>query len=213
MFDLIVPTNADDQLVFAGINDLIGSNPSADAVYANPLFQGAVDFIRERLPDAALQDPRGSVAGRGVNFPNRRIVLRALQYLAASYFKRGGGSVGGSEITRTTGDVRSESKRLGDLQITTSFHGPTSTTSSSTRQSFGDADYAAWLESEAFKYLESLGVSIEEESDDGLVGAFTTASGLDCPPIIPGSGQGSGQQGTGELLPVEGELTYVEEDM
>ena len=211
MFDLILPDEIADAPTFAGLNDILGSSPTAAAVYGNPLFQAAVDFIVQNLPDAALQDP--PVAGKGRTYPQRRRVLRALQFLAASFMKRGGGSVGGSDITRTTGDVRSESTRVGQLQKTTSFHGPTSTTSRSTRQSFGEADYADWLEQEAYKLLEELGVVIEETLSGVDIIACNTKSTLGIESSIVGVTGGGQQRGTGQLLPVEGELTYVEEDM
>ena len=219
MFDLIDPNHIDDAPVFAGINDILGSSPTAAAVYGNPLFQAAVDFILELFPGAALQypldmpDQRGSVAGKGINFPQRRVVTQALQFLFPSYAKRGGGSIGGSEISRTTGDVRSESVRVGQMQKTTSFHGPTTTTSSSTRQSFSDVDYADWLEQQAYKLLESIGAVIEQTLSGLDIIACTTNSRLEqqdsgLAALISGQ-----QRGTGQLLPVEGELTYVEEDM
>ena len=156
-------------------------------------------------------------------FPKRRIVLRALQFLAASIMRRGGGKVGDTDINEQKGAVQSEDKNtsIGPVQDThrTTYHGPTTITRRSNSADFGDADYSNYLEQEAYKLLQLLDINAADiipSTSEGekprlrVAVATTQTQPTDCPPVISTDQQI--QQGTGELLPVEGELSYVEED-
>ena len=69
MYDIILPGSSKDARTFSGINTLLSSEATEQAIYDHPGFEAAVDFILIYIPDAALQDPRGSVPGKGEIIP------------------------------------------------------------------------------------------------------------------------------------------------
>ena len=165
MAQLVLPDNSSDEATYTGLRDLASITSSNAEIDANPLFQLAESFIVEHLPDAAL-----TATGRntGRDYPQRPIVLSALQFLAAANLLRGGGSVGGETVVEGTGALKSETERIAYITKTKSYD----VGSQSSRQSAGDVDdseRADWLEKQALRLLSGLGVTAEIEDDGPFV--------------------------------------------
>lgn len=175
MSRIISPTVTADNPAYTGLKDLASITSTNAEIDANPLFQLAENFIATKLPDSVLRSPTEPEKGR--TFPQRPSVISALQFLAASYMLRGGGSVGGETVTEGSGALKSESTRLGPVETSKSYD----VGSSSSRQSAGDVsdtDRADWLEKQGLAILEGLGVNVSDVTSDGEVTVGLTRSRL-----------------------------------
>lgn len=109
--------DADDS--YGGIRTLAHITDTNEQIDENPLFTAAESYVISVYPSAP--DATGET---------RTSVILALQFITAYYFLRGHGGTADTTTTRT-GEVRSETERLGSLSETTSYESGTTTGSTS----------------------------------------------------------------------------------
>ena len=117
------------------------------------------------LPDTELR--ASPVAEKGRTYPKRASVITALQFLAASYLMRAGGSVGGSSSSgdttiERTGTLRSETEQIGPVSRTKNYStSETSTESHRVQTEVTHESRAEWMENQAHIILEQLGAKVQ----------------------------------------------------
>lgn len=165
MSRIIDPTNTADDTAYSGINDLASITSDKAAIDNSPLFQLAEAFIVDLLPDTELRSP--PVAEKGRTYPKRASVITALQFLAASYLMRAGGSVGSSSSSgdttiERTGTLRSETEQIGPVSRTKNYStSETSTESHRVQTEVTHESRAEWMENQAHIILEQLGAKVQ----------------------------------------------------
>ena len=213
---VILPDNTDDNKVYDSIRDVSHTEADNQTIDMSIPFRLAERAVVQALPQMELPNGR--------NYTERPDGLLALICITGGYMLRAGGRTasGTSESETTfTGEVQSESEQYGSVRVTRNFRSGTSTSDvRSNRQSEVPAtDQGEFLIQQGIDILQALGGETGHISPDPseiipTLGGGLTRSHLDCPPGQGQQGQSSGgQQGTGKELPVEGELTYVEEEM
>ena len=165
MSRIIDPDNSADNTAYAGIRDLASITSDDAAIDNSPLFQLAEAFIVDLLPDTELRTP--PVAEKGRTYPKRASVITALQFLAASYLMRAGGSVGSSSSSgdttiERTGTLRSETEQIGPVSRTKNYStSETSTESHRVQTEVTHESRAEWMENQAHIILEQLGANVQ----------------------------------------------------
>ena len=161
---ILDPNNAADEQAWEGIKDLAGISAATLAINTNPLFVGVENLIITALPDANI---KRTGQGVGRSYPDRPIVITALQFITAAWFKRGGGETATSEsIIEGSGAIRSIARTvLGQPETITYDVG----SRSSSENNIGTEDRADWLEEQGRQMLIGIGADFSELDADVFV--------------------------------------------